>query len=250
MKTKVAILTSLLCMLIIAGGVFAGGFSIVTYEDTEVIGYEPDDDVGNPQYIANGDFSQWAGGKPNFWTMPEPVLSPNWEVHFAQMDYAEGGDGMNYAAGMFFRTGSSGSQFAGMSQQVSDGLTTGNYWVQVHITAWEYNTSSPYNAVAWYGFGASSDPGSVTEWRELFPDTYVCANNNAICNHLARKETVMIEAGSYLHVRAGMKFPDHQAWTVFGIDDISITDLSDGISIDVDDFIDDGDVTWDPDAPR
>lgn len=249
-KTRIALLLSLLLALLVVTSVFAGGFSVVKYDDTEVSDYSAGD-VGGPQYIANGDFNAWVDGKPAFWNVPDPIpLSPNWEVHFAQMDYSEGGDGMSYAMGMFFRTGSSGSQFAGLSQQVSPELTTGQYWVQVHITAWEYNTTSPYNAVAWYGFGTSDDSNSVTEWRELFPDTYVCANADAICNHLARKELVTVEAGSYLHVRMGMKFPDHQAWTVFGLDDISITDLSDGIDADVTGFVDDGDVTWSPSAPR
>jgi hypothetical protein len=63
-------------------------------------------------------------------------------------------------------------------------------------------------------------------------------------------ESVEIEAGSYMHVQMGMKFPDHQSWTVFGLDDISITDFSDGIEVDVTDFVDDGDVRWDPRAPR
>ena len=47
-----------------------------------------------------------------------------------------------------------------------------------------------------------------------------------------------------------MKFPDWGAWTVFGVDDISISDFSDGIEVDVNGFTDDGDVFWDPRAIR
>lgn len=245
-KTRIAILLSLLLVLIVATSAFAGGFAVVTYTDTSARGFNPGE-VGGDVYIANGDFSDWSGGYPVGWNVPAVALSPNWEVHFAQMDYTRGG-GWNYAAGLFFRTGSAGSQYASMSQQVSSELVGGYYWVQTHITAWEYKTRSPYNAVAWYGFGDSDDPASVSEWRELFPDTYVCDNDAQICNHLGRHETVWIDAGSYMHVKMGMKFPDHQAWTVFGVDDISITNI-DGTLLD-DGFIDDGDVTWNRSAVR
>lgn len=249
-KLRIAAVLAVLLALVAAVVAFAGGFSIVSYKDTSAKGYDPGKSITTPQYIQNGDFTSWTGGKPDFWNVPTPVLGPNWEVHFANVDLSRGGDGVNNAAGLFFRTGSSGSQFAGMSQQVSPELATGAYWVQVHITAWEENVQSPYNSVAWYGFGPTSDPNSVTEWRELFPDTYVCSNGAETCNHLGRKETVEIEAGSYMHLWMGMKFPDHQAWTVFVVDDISITDLSDGIDVEVTDFIDDGDVRWDSNAAR
>lgn len=252
-RLKIAALLTLIIALVAAVVAFAGGFSVVSYDDTYATGFNPGKEITTAQYITNGDFSQWgADGKPVGWNVPAPALGPNWEVHFANMDYARPGsiEGMNNAAGYFFRAGSEGSQFAGLSQKVSDSLTTGTYWVQVHITAWEYKVQSPYNSVAWYGFGTSEDPSSVTEWRELFPDPYVCANGDGVCNHLGRKESVNIEAGSYLHLWMGMKFPDHQSWTVFGIDDISISDFSDGIEVDVNDFVDDGDVHWDPNAPR
>jgi hypothetical protein len=251
-KLRIAIILTLILGVVVSVAAFAGGFAVVTYEDTSAKIDQPVAVVTAPQFIYNGDFSIWTNGYPDGWNVPTPVLSPNWEVHFASMDYTEAGssDGLNPAVGYFFRTGSSGSQFAGMSQQVNTALTTGEYWVQVHITAWEHNVESAYNSVAWYGFGDSADPASVTEWRELFPDTYVCDNGDGQCNHLGRKETVLINEGSYLHLWMGMKFPDHNAWTVFGVDDISITDFSDGINVDVTDFTDDGDVFWDETAPR
>ncbi len=252
-KVKLAVLLSAIMGIIITVVAFAGGFSVVSYTDTSAKGYHPSS-VTTPQYIVNGDFNEWVGGYPVSWNMPTPVLSPNWEVHFANVDLAKGGGeedrGISNAAGMFFRAGSSGSQYAGMSQQVGDGLVSGDYWVQVHITAWEERVTSAYNSVAWYGFGSTSDPSSVTVWRELFPDQRVCKNISQVCNHLGRKETVNIEAGSYMHLQMGMKFPDHQSWTTFVIDDISITDFSDGIDVDVTDFVDDGDIYWDSQSQR
>lgn len=252
-KLKVAGLLTLMLVVVISVVAFAGGFSVVKYTDTSAKGFDPGTTITTPQFIRNGDFLEWEGNFPAYWQVNVPPLEPNWEVHFANMQYAPPmGEEVpgNFAAGFFFRTGSQGSQYAGLSQQVDPALTTGTYWVQVHVTAWEHNVQSPYNSVAWYGFGPTSDPSSVTEWRELFPDTYVCSNGSGVCNHLGRKESVMIEAGSYMHLWMGMKFPDHQAWTVFGVDDISITDFSDGIEVDVTDFEDDGDVYWDPTAPR
>jgi len=251
-KKRIAVVLGVLLGLVLTVAAFAGGFSVVSYTDVSVRGYNPGP-VTSPQYIQNGHFTNWNGQSPEFWKTynnPSP-LNPGWEVHLAFVDLAVGGEGrgVNNALGYFVRTGSTGSQYAGLSQQVNI-PASGAYWVQVHITAWEHNVQSPYNSVAWYGFGSTDSPGSVTEWRELFPDQYVCENRAGICNHLGRKESVFIEAGSYLHVQMGMKFPDHQAWTVFILDDISITDFSDGISVDVKDFIDDGDILWDPQALR
>lgn len=251
-KLRIAIILTVMLGIVVSVAALANGFSVVTYEDTSANIKQPVKEVTAPQFIYNGDFSIWNNGYPDGWNVPTPALSPNWEVHFASMDYAMAGstDGTNPAVGYFFRTGSSGSQFAGMSQQVNPALTTGEYWVQVHITAWEHNVESAFNSIAWYGFGDSDSPSSVSEWRELFPDPYVCANGDGQCNHLGRKETVLINEGAYLHLWMGMKFPDHNAWTVFGIDDISISDFSDGIEVDVTGFTDDGDVFWDERAPR
>ena len=235
-KLKIALLLTLLLGLVVSVTTFAGGFQVVKYEDTSAKIDQPSKTVEKPQYILNGDFMYWENGYPVDWDVPTPTLSPDWSVHFANVDLTEAGTreggvpplpapppppagveapepiGINPGAGYFFRTGASGSQYAGMSQQVGSNLVDGEYWVQVHMTAWEHNVQSPYNSVAWYGFGDTKDSSSVTEWRELFPD--------------------------------------HNAWTVFVVDDISISDFSDGIDVDVTDFTDDGDVFWDSRAER
>ncbi len=264
-KLKIALLLTLLLGLVVSVATFAGGFQVVKYEDTSAKINQPSMTINTPQYIHNGDFMYWNNGYPEYWDVPTPVLTPGWSVHFANVDLTEAGTqeggvpppgggpnpiGINPAAGYFFRTGASGSQYAGMSQQVDPALVDGDYWVQVHMTAWEHNVQSPYNSVAWYGFGDTADSSSVTEWRELFPDTYACGNGTAKCNFLGRKETVSIGSGDYMHLWMGMKFPDHNAWTVFVVDDISISDFSDGIEVDITDFMDDGDVFWDPRAER
>ncbi len=171
-KLKAALLLTLLLGLVVSVATFAGGFKVVKYEDTSARIRQPTKNVKTPQYIFNGDFMYWdENGKPRGWDVPTPILSPGWSVHFANVDLTragtqEGGSaplppeamppekegegegpqkempdppGYNPGAGLFFRTGSSGSQFAGMSQQVSHELVDGRYWVQVHITAWEHN---------------------------------------------------------------------------------------------------------------
>lgn len=241
-KFKVALVVSLLLVVLVASTAFAGGFAVVSYPDTSVTGYSPGS--GGTHYMSNGDFSLWEGGYPTGWKLYSNAVTTGWEVHVAKMDY----NTTNQALGVFVRTGSSGSQYVSFSQQVSPELVTGDYWVNVHVTAWEYNTYSPFNAVAWYGFGTSDDPASVTTWREMYPDVYVCENDAAICNHLLRAETVTINTGDFMHLRVGMKFPDYGAWTVFGIDDINITNIT-GTDI-RSGWIDDGDVKWNPVAPR
>ena len=254
-RIKIAALLALVLGLVVAVAAFAGGFTVVTYDDTAAkITVKLPEEVSTPQFIFNGDFSKWTPeGTPAGWQLNIPPARPGWEVRAAKMDYAwpqyaEGG--MNDAIGFFFRTGADGSQFAGMSQALPRDMKPGGYWVQVHVTAWEHKVESPYNAVAWYGFGHSHDPSSVKEWRELFPDEFPCANEAGRCNHLGRKELVTIPPNSVMHLWMGMKFPDYGAWTVFGVDDISITDLSDGIQVDITDFQDDGDIIWDPTAQR
>jgi hypothetical protein len=66
------------------------------------------------------------------------------------------------------------------------------------------------------------DPALVTEWRELFPDQFVCANGDGVCNYVGRDETVTIKPNQHFHLMAGRKFPEFFGWTMFVIDDISI----------------------------
>lgn len=236
-----------IAMSLVVAGLASADFSVVSYDDTVAAFYEPGD-TGATHYISNGDFSLWENGYPVGWNVPTPVTNNNWEVHLAQMDLALTDDGMNYGMGWFFRAGTAGSQYAHVSQQVSPELVSGYYWVEVHETAWQYNVQSPYNAIAWYGFGTSEDPSSVTDWRELDPFTYQCDNFDGVCIVLGRKETRWIDAGSYMFVMMGMKFPDHQSWTVFGIDDITIMDVDGSSGLKV--WWIDGLVGWHPNAPR
>jgi hypothetical protein len=129
----------------------------------------------------------------------------------------------------------------------------GDYWVVVHATAWgQGDEAVRHNSEAWYAIYPTSDPTAVPEsaWRELYPDSRVCVNGAGFCNILARKETVHIEPGSYIFLRGEMKFTDWQAWTVFGWDDIAIWDMEGTTLHGPDSWVDDGDVTWDPQATR
>ncbi|MEM7117769.1 MAG: hypothetical protein AAF614_35390 [Chloroflexota bacterium] len=254
-KWRVAIVSSLMLGLIVSIGAFAHGFGVVNYDDVEIKNYFPGA-VTTDQYIANGDFLFWGPQPngiwgPNNWVMEIPSVTNGWEVHFAEVDVSPNGDdtGINNAAGMFFRTGPKGSQYANMYQQTTV-PAPGLYWMQIHITAWENNVEIPYNSVAWYGFSSSNDVNSVTEWRELFPDTRVCPNEEERCNYLARKETVALNGGEFVHIKMGMKFPEHGAWTVFVVDDISLTNMDDGINVDVTNFIVDGTAEWDENESR
>jgi hypothetical protein len=76
--------------------------------------------------------------------------------------------------------------------------------------------------VAWYSISDSANPAEVTDWRELFPDQFVCPNGDGVCNYVGRDETVQINPGQYFHVMVGRKFPEFLGWTMFIIDDISI----------------------------
>ena len=243
-RLRIAVFLSLVLALVLAGTIFAD-IQVVKYDDSNLEGYEANAG-GTGSYVLNGDFSLWkADGLPEGWRVWAED-DTGWETHMGQMTY--GPD--NYGLGIFIRhTGGKAPEYAGISQKLEAIPAPGYYWTQLHITAWEQGVTSPYNSVAWYGIGTSRDRDSVTQWRELFPDTYVCANSDGVCNHLARKETIWIEPDNYLHVKVGLKYRDFGAYTLFGLDDISIV-AADGTTGQPDGWIDDGDVTWDPDAIR
>lgn len=245
---KMGLVTLLVIALsLIVASLASADFSVVSYGDTAAVGYEPGS--GTTQYyISNGDFSLWENGYPVGWNVPTPATSNGWEVHLAQTDLALTADGMNYGMGWFFRAGTAGSQFATVSQQVSPELVSGYYWVELHETVWGQNIDSGYNAIAWYGFGTSDDPASVTDWRELDPFVYQCENFDGICIVLGRKETRWVNAGEYMFVKMGMKYPDHQSWSVFVIDDITVRDVDDSEGLKV--WWIDGLIGWHPNAPR
>ncbi|HEX6385372.1 MAG TPA: hypothetical protein VF177_11930 [Anaerolineae bacterium] len=243
-KLRIGILAGAMLVLAVVGTIFAD-FDVVTYDDVEVEDYEPSAG-GLGSYVLNGDFTLWnADGLPQGWTVWAEG-DAGWETHIGRMALGPVNNGM----AIFIRhTGGSGSEYAGMYQKLDTITSPGNYWADLHITAWEQGVTSAYNSVAWYGIGTSDSPGSVTQWRELFPDVRVCPNGDGVCNYLARKETLWIDPGSYLHVQVGHKFPDFGAFTVFGLDDFSIVDAN-GTTDQPDGWIDDGDVTWDPSATR
>lgn len=257
-KLFLSLLFSLLLALVL--GSSASAIQYVSYDDTAARGWDVSaDDLVN-SYVMNGDFANWTDGKPDYWTVTQSSDASGWElgVHLAQMDYARSAEGVNDAMGLFVRnTGGKGSFYGMASQGLTKITTPGYYWVTVHITAWGNKDGSGfnrntgvYNSVAFYAVSTESDPANVDAdaWRELYPDWRACENEWEICNHLGRHETVWIDAGSYLHLKAGHKFNFFNAWTVFGMDDIAIVDAG-GPVID-DGFIDDGDVTWDSGAAR
>ena len=90
-KFKAAILLALLLGIVVSVAAFAGGFAVVTYDDTSARIRPATNKITTEQYIANGDFLDWKDGYPVGWNVPTPVLSPGWTVHFAQMDYARNG---------------------------------------------------------------------------------------------------------------------------------------------------------------
>lgn len=256
MKSKLGIVVvlSISLALIASGGVFAE-FNVVSYTDTGNTGEEWFEPVGNDSLIRNGDFQLWTGGCAEFWSDAngDCIWQDNdagWVTNLSMMDYAsENSAEPNYAMGIFVRNvGGSAPYYVGTSNQLDAITAPGYYWVTVHVTAWETGILAPYHALAWYGFGSSADPASVSLWRELYPDQYVCANGAEICNHLGRYETVLIDAGAYMHIKVGHKFSTLNSWTVFGIDDISIVEAG-GVVIE-DGWIDDGDITWDEGATR
>ncbi len=252
MKKTSAIVIGLFAILLAAGFAFAGEFSVLgRMDDIEAEGFEPGTtEIQTAQYIQNGDFMDWSGGLPVGWTVVEPALSPGWNVHVAEADLALSElselRGNNNALAAFFQAGTDGAQYLDVYQQVSPELQTGDYWVQLHMTAWGENVTSSYNSVAWYGFSDTPSASGVSEWRELIPHEFICKNYNHSCAYTGRREIMEVEAGSYLVVRMGMKFADHGSWTQFVLDDISITpdDSAEDLN-EIDEFVTDGDVSWD-----
>ncbi|RMF30188.1 MAG: hypothetical protein D6759_12410 [Chloroflexi bacterium] len=208
--------------------------------------------AGGASYVRNGAFDEWMADAPKYWTL-ETTAPTGSEVHWAKADYADPNarnEGRhNYALALFVRNTAAAAPAYGIAHTELGVSKGGYYWVTVHVTAWGANRT-PYNSVAWYAIYPTGDPGKVPEsaWRELYPDTEVCANKMEQCNHLARKETVYIEPGSHLFLKGAMKFPVFQAWTVWAWDDISVLDLTQPESMSG--WIAEGVVTWDKNALR
>jgi hypothetical protein len=240
-----------------AGTALADG-PVVFYDDTEATrdfvhaptGLEP------ISYVCNGAFDDWnADDTPACWELYEH--NPHGNIHWAKMDYADprasAAGNPNYALGLFIRSAGGKAPGYGVAYSPLSVTVADDYWVVVHVTAWgDYHEAIEHNSEAWYAIYPTDDPMAVPEsaWRELYPDSHVCWNPLGICNHLARKETIHIEPGSYIFLRGEMKFPDWGAWTVFGWDDIAVSDMGGTVLFGPQNWIDDGDVTWDPTATR
>ncbi|HEX6385371.1 MAG TPA: hypothetical protein VF177_11925 [Anaerolineae bacterium] len=243
-RLRIAFLLSSVLVLSLVSAIFAD-YTVVKYDDTDLDGYETS--AGNlGSYVLNGDFSLWdAEGLPEGWSVWSQD-DRRWETHIGQMTLGPG----NYGLSIFIRhTGGKAPEYAGIRQKLEAIPSPGYYWIDLHVSAWEQGVTSAYNSGAWYAISTERRPGDVTEWREMFPDVYVCPNGEGACNYLARKETVWIEPDNYLHIRVGHNFRDFGAFTVFGLDDISIV-AADGTTGQPSGWIDDGDVTWDPNADR
>ena len=275
-KLSLAFALSLVLVLLIAGS--ASAIKVVTYTDMggDAVGDYVDDywfapsEAGGPFLVENGDFSLWDGGMPESWHVWDDGAKSGWEeAHLAMIDMALGGDGENYAMGFFVRNvGGSGGYYAGANQQLSSITESGYYWVTTHASMFgeysffEFDNDVYFsadhlaNAFAWYATSPEAEAADVEEWRELFPvgalpGAIPCPNPWEGCIYAGRYETVWIDAGDYLHLKAGHKFPTYNVWTVFVFDDISIIPLDPEVEEVIEDgFWADGGVYWDETAPR
>jgi len=233
-KAKIAIMLSVLLMIALTASVFAQ--LVVTYqsEDDAYSEYTiPDSEekvkeAAANSVITNGDFTKWGTelGPSDPWTFWSDNRA-GWEAgRLSEFGLAlpANADGINNAMGWFIRhTGAKeGGYYAGAYQQLTRIPAAGLYYVTVSTTAFSDGKTGPYNSIAWYAISDQSDPALVTEWRELFPDQFVCNNGDQVCNYVGRDETVPINPGQYFHLKVGRKFPEMNGWTQFVIDDISI----------------------------
>ena len=252
----ILVLTCILVFLL-SGQITAGEPEVLRYSDTGAVSvgdfsifyWYPPDGGGEDSLIRNGDFQAWIEGQPAQWTLWADS-KPGWEdAHVAQMDYAVSPEGENLALGLFLHnTGGEGEYYAGAYQQLDLLPQADHYWITTHVTMWGKGSTIPYNSVAWYGIGATADPASVAQWRELSPQPYPCPNALGACIHVGRYETLYLEPGQYFHLRVAQHFPVVGAWTVFGLDDFSIVPA--GGTLIEDGFWPDALVTWDPRVER
>lgn len=258
-KLSLALAVSLSLVLLLIGNVFAG-VTVIDYDDTSSNFTPPEGGPDSNSLIRNGDFSAWTAGMPDNWTVWGDTKAGWEDVHLATVDLSDPANrpvGVNDALGFFARNvGGSGSYYAGAYQHLDLIPAAGLYFVNVSVTAWYDNPSGPYNSVAWYGIGSSSEPSSVSEWRELYPDQFVCHNSAQSCWYGGRDEVISISPGEYFHLQVSHKFPFFNSWTTWVIDDISIVaaDGSQPETIGYYTWVDeDGDpavVRWDREATR
>ncbi len=233
-KARLAVLMSILLIVAITASVFAELVVTYTTSDDGRSEYTIDDseertrDAEANSLIDNGAFTTWGTGLgPSdpwvFWRDTTAGWTAG-RLHEFDLALPANPDGINNAMGWFIQHSgaSSGGYYAGAHQQLTRIPASGLYYVSVSLTAFEDGKTGPYNSVAWYAISDEENPALVTEWKELYPDQYVCDNGAGRCNYVGRDETVSINPGQHFHVQVGRKFPEFFGWTMFVIDDISI----------------------------
>jgi hypothetical protein len=240
-KAKLAVLMSVLLVVVLTASAFAE--LVVTYTSSEDTWSEYS--IGDSEefkaqaaansLITNGDFTVWgtALGPSDPWTFWRDTKA-GWtagRLHEVDLALPANPDGINNAMGWFIQHSGAkeGGYYAGAHQQLTRIPAEGLYYVTVSATAFSDGKTGPYNSVAWYAISDFEDPALVTEWRDLYPDQYVCANGDEVCNYVGRDETVTIKPNQHFHLMVGRKFPEFFGWTMFIIDDISIV-AADGTS--------------------
>lgn len=237
-KNKIAVLLSLLLVIAVTASVFAE--LVVTYTSSEDGRSEYDVNEGNTEesraaraansVIENGDFTYWGMGMgPSdpwvFWRDNTAGWTAG-RLHEFDLALPANPDGISNAMGWFIQHAGapSGGYYAGAYQQLARIPVAGYYFVSISVSAWEQGNTGPYNSVAWYAISDAADPSLVDQeqWKELYPDQFVCTTGDGICNYVGRDETVWINPGQYFHVQVGRKFPEFFGSTMFIIDDISI----------------------------
>jgi hypothetical protein len=228
-KAKLAIMLGVLLVVALTASAFAE--LVVTYSSTDdtYSEYSPDRDRdASASLIDNGDFTTWgtALGPSDPWVFWRDTTA-GWtagRLHEVDLALPANPDGINNAMGWFVQHSGApeGGYYAGAHQQLNRIPSAGLYYVTVSLTAFEGGNTGPYNSVAWYAISNEENPSLVTEWKELYPDQFVCDNLAERCNYVGRDETVSIAPGQHFHVMVGRKFPEFFGWTMFIIDDISI----------------------------
>jgi len=233
-KSRIAILFGVLLALVLSAGAFAE--LVVTYTSSDDMRSEYDiqdtpariADAEASSLITNGAFTQWGTtlGPADPWVFWRDTTA-GWtagRLHEVDLALPANPEGINNAMGWFIQHSGAkeGGYYAGAVQQLTRIPVEGLYYVSISLTAFEGGNTGPYNSMAWYAISDSPTAAGVTEWRELYPDQFVCTNGDAVCNYVGRDETVTIKPGQYFHVMVGRKFPEFFGWTMFVVDDISI----------------------------
>ncbi len=233
-KSRLAILFGVLLVLALTASSFADLVVTYTTSDDMWSQYSIDDteerkaEAATNSLIDNGDFTEWGTtlGPSDPWTFWKDTTA-GWtagRLHEVDLALPANPDGINNAMGWFIQHSGAkdGGYYAGAYQELTRIPATGLYYVSVSATAFSDGKTGPYNSVAWYAISDSDNPAEVTDWRELFSDQFVCANDSGVCNYVGRDETVTIAPGQFFHLQVGRKFPEFFGWTMFIIDDISI----------------------------